>query len=360
MRTVCGMQIQAVGRALPSNYYSQKSLLSALKDVWDPTGRVTSRLERVHDAVQVSGRHLALPIEEYRNLSTFEATNDAYVRSALELGQNALCDGLAHAGAAPSEIDHIFFTTVTGIAVPSIDARMVNRLGMRPDVKRTPIFGLGCVAGAAGIARVADYLKAFPDQLAVLVAVELCSLTLQRGDHSVANMIASALFGDGAAAVVMTGADRLEKDRHKKGPTVVASRSVLFPDTEDVMGWEVCDQGFSIVLNAGVPNLVREKIRPNVDGFLADQGLSLGDIAHFVFHSGGPKVLEAFEDALELPSKALDLTWKSLDRLGNLSSVSVLMVLRDTMRELKPAAGSYGLLLAMGPGFCAEMVLLQW
>ncbi len=349
------MQIQSVGHALSPHFYDQGTLLSALKDVWSPTRASTSRLERMHSAVQVSSRHLALPIDEYTSLTTFKAKNDAYIECAMELAENALRDALDQAGAVPSEIDHVFFTTVTGVAVPSIDARLVNRLGMRSDVKRTPMFGLGCVAGAAGIARVADYLKAYPDQLAVLVAVELCSLTLQRDDSSVANMIASALFGDGAAAVVMAGAER-----GGKGPKVVASRSVLFPNTEEVMGWEVGEQGFRIVLNAGVPNLVREHIRPNVDRFLADQGLVLQDIEHFVFHSGGPKVLEAFEEALELPSNALDLTWKSLDRLGNLSSVSVLMVLRDTMRELRPAEGCYGLLLAMGPGFCAEMVLLRW
>lgn len=349
------MQIQAVGRALPPNYYDQKTLLKALKGVWPGPENSQSRLARMHDAVRVSGRHLALPVEQYHRLPTFRAKNDAYLEAATELAETALYEALEQVGAAPEHIDHIFFTTVTGIAVPSIDARMANRLGLRPDVKRTPIFGLGCVAGAAGIARVADYLKAYPDQLAVLVAVELCSLTLQPTDDSVANMIASALFGDGAAAVVMAGSQR-----EQGGARVIASRSVLFPRTEEVMGWQVGDDGFRIVLNAGVPNLVREHIRPNVDSFLAEQGLSLGEVEHFIFHSGGPKVLESFEEALELPSKALDLTWKSLARLGNLSSVSVLMVLRDTIDETRPAPGSYGLLLAMGPGFCAEMVLLQW
>ena len=352
------MQIQPVGQALPANYYSQGELLSALKGVWDPTGRATARLDRLHEAVRVNGRHLALPVDEYRALSTFREANDAYIRCATDLAEEALRDGLDEAGLLADEIDHVFFTTVTGIAVPSIDASLANRLGMRSDVKRTPIFGLGCVAGAAGIARVADYLKAYPDHVGVLIAVELCSLTLQRGDLSVANMIASALFGDGAAAVVMTGAER--SPRSSRGPRVVASRSVLFPDTHDVMGWDVGDDGFRIVLNAGVPNLVREQIRPNVDRFLADNGLELSDVDHFVFHSGGPKVLEAFEEALELPDGALATTWNSLERLGNLSSVSVLMVLRDTLRSRRARPGSYGLLLAMGPGFCAEMVLLRW
>ncbi len=349
------MQIQSVGRALPAHYYSQDKLLAALQGAWRPDRRTNGRLARLHDAVRVRGRHLALPLDQYETLSSFSATNDAYIRCATELAEEALWDGLGQARILPEQIDHIFFTSVTGIAVPSIDTALVNRMGLRSDVKRTPMFGLGCVAGAAGVARVGDYLKAFPDQIAVLVAVELCSLTLQRDDHSVANMIASGLFGDGAAAVVMAGAERTGN-----GARVVASRSVLFPQTESVMGWKVGDEGFRIVLNAGVPNLVREQIRSNVDLFLAEHELELSDIDHFVFHSGGPKVLEAFEDALDLAPDALELTWKSLERHGNLSSVSVLMVLQDTIAQRRPRRGDFGLMLAMGPGFCAEMVLLQW
>jgi alkylresorcinol/alkylpyrone synthase len=230
----------------------------------------------------------------------------------------------------------------------------VNRLGLRSDVKRTPIFGLGCVAGAAGVARAADALRGFPDEVAVLLSVELCSLTLQRADFSIPNLIASGLFGDGAAAVVLTGAER-----PARGPRIVATRSVFYPDTEHVMGWEIGSEGFRVVLSGDVPKVARG-MRKDVDEFLASQGLTLADVGSYVCHPGGPKVLEAFEESLELPEGALELTWKSLREVGNLSSASVLMVLGDTLAGPEPAPGSYGLLLAMGPGFCSELVLLRW
>ena len=249
---------------------------------------------------------------------------------------------------------HLFFVTVTGVATPSIDARLVNRLALRSDVKRTPMFGLGCVAGAAGIARAADALRAFPDEIAVLLSVELCSLTLQRGDLSIPNLIASGLFGDGAAAVVLAGGARPET-----GPRVVATRSVFYPGTEHVMGWEIGSEGFRVVLSARRAE-GGAGIRKDVDELLAEHDLTLADVGVVVAHPGGPKVLEAFEEALELPREALALTWKSLREVGNLSSASVLMVLGDTLAERTPPPGTWGLLMAMGPGFCFELVLLQW
>ena len=238
---------------------------------------------------------------------------------------------------------------------PSIDARLVNRLGLPPRVKRLPIFGLGCVAGAAGIARAADYVRAYPGEVAVLLSVELCSLTLQPEDLSIPNLIASGLFGDGAAAVVVVG-----EKREADGPRIVATRSVFYPDSERVMGWDISESGFQIVLSAEVPQVVRDHLCGDVDAFLADHGLSRGDVAAWIAHPGGPKVLEAMEEALALPPGALDVTWRSLREVGNLSSTSVLLVLRDTLDAHRPPPGSYGLLTAMGPGFCSELVLLRW
>jgi alkylresorcinol/alkylpyrone synthase len=255
-------------------------------------------------------------------------------------------------------VDQLVFVTVTGLATPSIDAKLVNRLGLRRDVKRVPVFGLGCVAGAAGLARVSDLLRGFPGDVGVLLSVELCSLTLQRDDLSVANAVASGIFGDGAAAIVVAGGSR--PGNGAPAPRIVATRAAFYPDTEWVMGWDFRDTGFQVVLSAEVPRITRENIGRDVDEFLASQGLARRDVSHWVAHTGGPKVLEAFQAALELPDGALARSWRSLEEVGNLSSASVLFVLADLLDSGDPRPGDRGLVVAMGPGFCAEMVLLQW
>jgi alkylresorcinol/alkylpyrone synthase len=349
------VRIAAVGRALPPHFYDQETLLAALKRRWSLRYLNLERLERLHQNVLVGGRHLALPIEEYDGLTTWGRANDAWIRVAQEVGEAAVRDALGRAGLSTSDVGAIIFVTVTGVATPSIDARLMNRLALPPQVKRVPIFGLGCVAGAAGIARAADYVRAYPDQVALLLSVELCSLTLQREDLSIPNLIASGLFGDGAAAVLVAG-----DERPAEGPRIVASRSIFYRDSERVMGWDISEEGFRIVLSAGVPQVVRDHLREDVDAFLAEHGLTRREIASWVCHPGGPKVLEAMEETLELPPEALAVTWKSLREVGNLSSTSVLLVLADTLQEHRPPPGSYGMLLAMGPGFCSELVLLQW
>jgi alkylresorcinol/alkylpyrone synthase len=349
------MRIAAVGRALPPHYYDQDTLMEALQRRWGGRFFNPERLERLHRNVLVGGRHLALPIEEYDGLTSWGKANDAWIRVAQEVGGQAVLDALGRAGLAPTDIDAIFFVTVTGVATPSIDARLINRLSLAPNIKRMPIFGLGCVAGAAGIARAADYVRGFPDQVALLLSVELCSLTLQEEDLSIPNLIASGLFGDGAAAVLVVGDNRPEP-----GPQIVATRSIFYPDSERVMGWDISEKGFKIVLSADVPDVARRFLRQDVDAFLAENGLTRADIASWVCHPGGPKVLEAMQEALEVPEEALAVTWNSLREVGNLSSTSVLLVLADTLENHRPAPGSWGMLLAMGPGFCSELVLLRW
>ena len=347
--------VASVGAAFPPNYYDQDTLLAAFRSHWATRHFNLDRLEALHRNVLVGGRHLALPMAEYERLTGFGDANQAWLRVAQEVGETAIRRALDAAGLAPTEVDALFSVTVTGVATPSIDARLVNRLGMRSDVKRVPIFGLGCVAGAAGIARAADYLHAFPEQVAVLLSVELCSLTLQRDDLSVPNLIASGLFGDGAAAVVLGG-----RRRGLPGPRVVATRSVFYPDTERVMGWDVTDGGLRIVLSADVPEVVRGFLCRDVDAFLADHGLSRDRITTWIAHPGGPKVLLAMAEALELGEAALEPAWRTLREVGNLSSTSVLLVLQDAMRAPRPPSGSYGMILAMGPGFCSELVLVRW
>jgi alkylresorcinol/alkylpyrone synthase len=351
--------IRAVGRALPKHYADQETLIAAFRDAWAGAHFNVDRLEDLHRAVQVSGRYLAVPIERYKELTSFASRNEAWTEVAVDLGEEAVRDALERAGLEPRDVGHLFFVTTTGIATPSIDARLANRLRLRPDVRRTPIFGLGCAGGAAGIARASDYLRAFPDRVAVTLSVELCSLTLQRDDFSIPNIISSGLFGDGAAAVVLTGGAH-EASRPGAGPRVTATGSVFYLDTERVMGWDIVDTGFKVVLSAKVPDVVHAHVRRDVDVFLAAQGLERAGIRHWIAHTGGPKVLKAFEETLELPEGALARSWKSLRETGNLSSAAVLFVLGELLDSGEASSGDHGLLMSMGPGFFSELVLLQW
>ncbi|MGC4000358.1 MAG: 3-oxoacyl-[acyl-carrier-protein] synthase III C-terminal domain-containing protein [Anaeromyxobacter sp.] len=351
--------ILAVGRALPPHAVDQETLIAALSTYWQARHFNVERLADLHRATRVGSRHLALPLAEYAGLDTFAKSNAAYARVGAEVGEAAVRAALAQAGLGPGDVDHLFFVTVTGVATPSLDARLVNRLGLPAHVKRTPIFGLGCQAGASGLARASDVLRAFPGQVAVLLSVELCSLTLQREDVSVPNVIASGLFGDGAAAAVLAGGDRPGRPG-LRAPRVLATRATFYPDTEWVMGWDVVDSGFKVVLSAQVPQVVKAHVGADVDRFLADHGLDRGRIRHWIAHTGGPKVLEAFQGALALPDGALARSWRSLEEVGNLSSASVLFVLGELLEAGEAREGDLGLLAAMGPGFSSELVLLQW
>jgi alkylresorcinol/alkylpyrone synthase len=291
-------------------------------------------------------------MEAYYGIRTWGDANRHWITAAEELGAEALALALLRAGIEQERLGAIFFVSVTGVASPSIEARIMNRLRLHNNIKRIPIFGLGCVAGAAGVARAADYVKAYPEQAAALISVELCSLTLQKDDLSVANLISSGLFGDGAAAVIVAeGGD---------GPRVVDTQSVFYPDTEEVMGWDISERGFRIVLSREVPEVVEKNLRGDVDAFLAGHGLTRDEIGNWILHTGGPRILEATEQALELPAGALDASWACLRRTGNLSSASVLLVLEETLMNRRPAKGTYSLMAAMGPGFCSELLLLLW
>jgi alkylresorcinol/alkylpyrone synthase len=269
-----------------------------------------------------------------------------------ELGAEAAKRCLAAAKLTPRDVDHIFFVSTTGMAAPSVDARIMTLLDMPRHTRRTPIWGLGCAGGVAGLARASEYVRAFPGHRALLVCVELCSLTFQFDDRSLRNLVAVSLFGDGAAAVLLEG-DGLGG----AGPEIVATESTLFPDSLDLMGWDVVDTGMRVVFGAGIPRVVTSHFCQLATGFLGAHGLSLGQIDHHIYHPGGAKVLRAYEQAGGLAPSALDHSRAVLRDYGNMSSGTVLFVLKEFLdRGIAP--GEHGLVTVFGPGFSSEMALV--
>ena len=349
------MRILSVGSAFPENLYPQGVITGAIKQHWGDRPEHPALLDRLHSRSGVKQRYLSFPIEQYAQFETFGETNRAWLEVAAQLGERAIDSALDKAGLQRRDLDALYVVSVTGVASPSLDARLINRMGLRSDIKRTPIFGVGCAGGAIGLTRAADYVLAYPKQIAVILSVELCSLTIQRDDLSTVNMISMGLFADGAVAAILAGAERSDT-----GPAIVSNRSVFYPDTEEIMGWEISEKGFAIVLSPHLPELIKQRLGADVDSFLAANGLARSDIKSWVIHPGGPKVLQAVETALGLCNRELALSWECLAEFGNLSSGSVLKVLEAAMTTRRPEPGAPGIILAMGPGFCSEMMLVRW
>lgn len=317
------------------------------------------RLLTIFENGGIVSRRFCMPLEWYAVPHSAEEKHLRFVEHATELAERAAADCLARAGRAPGDIDHIVFVTTTGLATPSIDAHLYNRLGMRPDVKRSPLWGLGCAGGAAGLSRAAEYVTAFPSHRCLLVAVELCSLTFIRDDASKSNLVATSLFADGAAAALVEGSEASQDGR--PGPRIVSTRSTIWPDTLDVMGWNVTNDGLQVVFSKDIPTIVRSEMRGAVEQLLQPEGVDPDAVAHYVLHPGGEKVLRAYEEALSLPDGRLGAAERVLRRCGNMSSCTVLFVLDELLRSpVPPRAGEIGIAGALGPGFSSELLLLHF
>jgi alkylresorcinol/alkylpyrone synthase len=345
--------IAGTATAVPPYLLTRDIVKQHIKDVFSLDGR---RLEAIHSVIdnsQIDQRHSVFPVEYIIEPRPLAQINNEYREKSSELGLRVAADALAKAEMSPSDVDLLMTVSCTGVMIPSLDAYLATKMGFRSDVRRLPITELGCAAGAAGLAHAWEYLRAFPNRTALLVSVELPTLTFQRKDFSQANLISAVLFGDGAAGVVVTG-------REASGPRILASESYLFPDSLDAMGFDLRDSGFHIVLSKDVPELIRERVRELVEGFLARQKLRKEDISAFILHPGGQKLLSFMEAELGLSRADTKFSWDVLRRFGNLSSASVLFILQEWLSKRDMPSGSYGLLMAFGPGFTAEMILLQW
>lgn len=313
------------------------------------------RLLPVFDRAGVETRHLVHPPEWYLTPRSFEERNDEYAARALELAARAARQCLASSGTAADQVDHIYFVTTTGLATPSLDALLASSLGLRVDVRRSPLFGLGCAGGAGALVRACDVLAARPRERALVVSVELGSLIFSTRAQTPTDIVGVALFGDGAAAALVGG-----DDTAADGIRIIGTRSRLFPDARHLMGWRFTSDGMRLVLSRDIPSFVRDRAAPVVEDFLRAAGLSVGCVTHHVLHPGGPKVMAMYRSAFGLSDDALDVARACMREYGNLSSAAVLVMLSQLVASGKPRSGDTGLVLALGPGFATEMLALSW
>ena len=354
-----GSTIRAVATAVPPFCYGQDEARRFSRILFGDVFPDIDRLMTVFDNAAIESRHFSSSVEWFYEEHSFEEKNRLYLESALKLGEEAIRKCLEASDLGPESVDHFIFVSSTGLSTPSIDARLINILGMRNDIRRTPIWGLGCAGGAAGLSRAHEFVRAFPEQRALLLAVELCGLTFQRNDLSKSNLIAASLFADGAAAVLVEGAACLQTGAGRGGPRILSTRSTLWSDSLDVMGWEVNNHGLKVLFSKDIPSIVQRSVRPVLDGFLGDHGLALETIRHVIAHPGGAKVIGAYEESLGLHDGRMNFAREVLRRYGNMSAPTVLFVLKMFLDAETIRPSEYGVITALGPGFSSEMLLIE-
>jgi len=314
---------------------------------------LVERLIEAFDNTEIKQRNFCQPLSYYDLHHSFHDHNLEYIRISLEYSIKAIEDLLLKAKLNKGDITDIIFVSTTGLATPSLDALIINSMKLNPNIQRMPIWGLGCAAGVAAVGKAKTIAKVNPDAIVLIVAVELCSLTFLRDDFSKSNFIASSLFSDGVAACIVTG----DNHKHSKNISILTSRSKLYYDHLDVMGWDFLDSGFKVIFSKDIPTIIETRIKEDVLSFLTDNNLSLSDIKNFIFHPGGKKVLIAYEESLGISSAQIKNTRETMNDYGNMSSGTVLYVFEKFLRE--GFEDGYGLMLAVGPGFSSEMLLLD-
>ncbi|MCM3762064.1 type III polyketide synthase [Alkalihalobacillus oceani] len=358
--------IASVSSYTPSYQLDQETTTEFARELFAESYQDIERLLTVFSNGQIEKRQFAVPIDWFRKDHSLQERNDLYIQLATEYSVEAIKGCLAHprflqSEIAVNEIDAIILVSSSGMATPSLDARIMNKLPFSAHTKRIPLWGLGCAGGAMGMSRAFEFCRAYPEANVLVVCVELCSLTFQRNDRTKSNLVGTSLFADGTACALVIGDDSALRPqiRQDSVPNIIATESTLMPDSEDVMGWDVKDSGLHVVFSRSIPSIVTKWLRPVVEGFLQKEDVTVHQLSAFIAHPGGRKVLEAYSEALGLAPELLEASAQVLKLHGNMSSPTVLYVLENVLASPKKA-GEYGLMAALGPGFSSELLLLQW
>ncbi|PLS03555.1 type III polyketide synthase [Neobacillus cucumis] len=358
--------IISVSEIIPPFQVNQDQASEFARELFANSFKDIERLLKAFQNGQIEKRHFVQSLEWFRESHTFEEKNNAYIESAVALGRKAIVkclknDSFLQKEIPFEEVEAIFFISTTGMSTPSIDARIINQLTFDPHIKRVPIWGLGCAGGAVGLSRAFEYCSAFPKAKVLVLSVELCSLTFQKNDLSKSNLIGTSLFADGIACALVIG-DEVRKDTYSKkaaSPSILATQSTLMPDSLEVMGWDIRNSGLYVVFSRDIPHIIEGWLRPNVIGFLSQHHMELSQINHFIAHPGGKKVLDAYVKSLGIPASMNEISLDVLKNYGNMSSATILYVLKRFM-ELDVPQGDLGLATALGPGFSSEFLLMRW
>ncbi len=344
-------KISAVATAVPQYAVEQNEIKKFAALLFECGFRGLERLLGVFEHGKIKKRYLSCPLEWYGESHSFSEANSLFEQTALVLAEKAARQALLESNVAEDDIGAVISVTSTGISTPTLDAKLIQRLGLSLHTLRIPVWGLGCAGGVVGLARAANMVEATRGKAVLLVAVELCSLTFQREDFSKSNLVGASLFADGAAAVIISC--------DGEGPEILGSYSTLFPETEDVMGWDVVDGGLKVRFSRDIPSIVRRYLPDLLEDACSAWGVQSTRLRHFILHPGGAKVVDAYSESLGLNGGYLAAAYRVLENYGNMSSASVFFVLKEYMKQVS-AEGEYGVMVALGPGFSAEQVLFRW